>query len=251
MKKKINSWWFLLRFYLYTLAVMIPKVAYFERLTKKGEIEKRNKKAFEVIQKWADYTVKIGGSDVKVYGIEKIPTDRPVLFIANHESYGDVPMLIYALRDFNFGFMMKSTMGKIPFIKNYLEYMGSVMVNQSDMRQALSAINEAADVINQGHSIVIFPEGKRSFSNTPATFKNGAFKVVRKTCVTVVPIYLHNVHLTYEANERCVCGADVTVTVLDPIETKDMSRADVQMLNETVYNVISDYAKNFDNISHK
>ena len=245
MKKKINSWWFLLRFYLYVLVLMIPKVAYFERLTKKGEIEKRNKKAFEVVQKWADYTIKIGGSDVKVYGTEKIPTDRPVLFIANHQSYGDIPMLIYALRDFNFGFLMKSTMGKIPFIKNYLEYIGSAMVNQSDMRQALSAINGTAEIINGGHSLVIFPEGKRSFSNIPAAFKNGAFKVVRKTGVTVVPIYLHNVHLTYEANEHCVCAADVTVTVLDPIETKDMSRADVQKLNETVYNVILDCAKSF------
>lgn len=245
MKKKINSWWFLLRFYLYTLVIMIPKVAYFNRLTKKGEIEKRNKKVFEAVQKWADYSVKIGKSDVKVYGTEKIPTDRPVLFIVNHESYADVPVLIYALRNFNFGFMMKSTMGKIPFIKNYLEYMGSVMVNQSDMRQAVSAINETSEIINSGHSIVIFPEGKRSFSNIPAPFKNGAFKVVRKTGVTVVPVYLHNVHRMYEANEHCVGPTNVTVTVLDPIETKDMSRADIQKLNETVYNVILDYAKSF------
>lgn len=247
--KKLNSWWFLLRFYLYILVFMIPKVLYFNILTKKGEIEKRNQKAFEAVRKWADFSVRIGRSNVKVRGTEKIPADRPVLFIPNHESYADIPMLIYALRDFDFGFMMKSTMGKIPFIKNYLEYIGSVMVNQSDMRQAAAALNEAAEIINNGHSLVIFPEGKRSFSNIPAKFKNGAFKVVRKTGVTVVPVYLHNVHRVYEGNERCIAPADVTITVLDPIETKDMSRADVQKLNETVYNVILDYARNFDNIS--
>lgn len=244
--KKLRGWWFLARFYVYTVFLMVPRLPYYKYLTKKGEIEKRNEKAFRVVQKWADFSVKIGGSDVKVYGTEKIPRDRPVLFISNHQSYADIPMLIYALRDFSFGFLLKISVTNIPFIKNYLEYMGCVPVNHADMRQAVAAINKSAELINSGHSFLIFPEGKRSFNNTPAEFKNGAFKVVRKTGVTVVPIYIHNVHLVYEGNERCVAPADITITVLDPIETKDMSRADVQKLNETAYNIISDYSKKFE-----
>ncbi len=245
IKKKIHSWWFLLRFYLYIIINLIPRLPYFKYLTKKDKISERTEKVFRTVHKWAEYSVKIGRSSVSVIGTEKIPRDRPVLFISNHESYADIPMLIYALRDFNFGFMLKSTMTNIPFIGDYLKYMYCVSVNQSDMRQAVGAVNKAAEIINSGRSLLIFPEGKRSFSNTPADFKNGAFKVVRKTGVTIVPIYIHNIHLVYEGNERCIAPADITITVLDPIETADMTRADVGKLNETVHKIISDYAKNF------
>lgn len=243
--KKLRGWLFLARFYPYTVFTLVPRLLYFQHLTKKGEIEKRNRIAYDVIKKWADFTIRTSGQDVKVYGAQKIPRDRPVLFISNHQSYADVPTLLYALRDLDFGFILKSTMAGIPFIKKYLEYMSCVSLNQSDMRQAVGALNLAAEYIDEGKSLLIFPEGKRSFSNTPAEFKNGAFKIVRKTGVTVVPIYLHNVHRGYEGNDFYVGPSDVTVTILDPIETKEMSRTDVQKLNETVYNVIYNYSIEF------
>lgn len=238
--KYIRSWWFLLRFYLYILIFLVLRLPHFKRMTNEA---KRTEEVFRLVHKWAEYSVKIGKSQVNVYGIEKIPRDRPVLFISNHESYADIPMLVHALKDFNFGFLLKSTMNNIPFINDYLKYMGCVSIDQTDMRQAVTALNEATELINGGHSMLIFPEGKRSFNNVPREFKNGAFKIVRKTGVTVVPIYIRNVHLVYEGNERCIAPADVTVTVLDPIETAEMTRADVQKLNETVYNIIADYAK--------
>lgn len=245
LKKTIKSYWFLLRFYLYIFVILIPKIPYFKYLTKKGRIGERTEKVFKAVQKWADYSVKIGKSKVTVNGLEKIPADRPVLFVSNHESYADIPMLIYALRDFNFGFMLKSTIADIPLIKNYLEYMYCVTVDQSDIRHAASAINRAADFINSGKSLLIFPEGRRSFSNTPDEFKNGAFKVAQKTGVTVVPIYIHNIHLTYEGNGRRIAPADISVNVLDPIETDKMSRAEVKELNEKVFNLILEYSRNF------
>ncbi|MGN0569230.1 MAG: lysophospholipid acyltransferase family protein [Candidatus Fimenecus sp.] len=245
IKKIVKSYWFLLRFYLYIFVILIPKIPYFNYLTKKCRIEERTEKAFQTVQKWADYTVKIGKSRVTVNGLEKIPTDRPVLFVSNHESYADIPMLIYALRDFNFGFMLKSTIADIPLIKNYLEYMFCVTVDQTDIRRAASAINEAADFIKSGKSMLIFPEGRRSFSNTPDEFKNGAFKVAQKTGVTVVPIYIHNIHLTYEGNGRRIAPADISVNVLDPIETDKMSRAEVKELNKKVFNLILEYSRNF------
>lgn len=245
LKKTIKSYRFLLRFYLYIFVILIPKIPYFNYLTKKCRLGERTEKAFKAVQKWADYTVKIGKSRVTVNGLEKIPTDRPVLFVSNHESYADIPMLIYALRDFNFGFMLKSTIADIPLIKNYLEYMYCVTVDQSDIRRGAAAINEAADFINSGKSLLIFPEGRRSFSNTPDEFKNGAFKVAQKTGVTVVPIYIHNIHLTYEGNGRRVAPADISVNVLDPIETDKMSRAEVKELNEKVFSLILEYSRNF------
>ena len=86
--------------------------------------------------------------------------------------------------------------------------------------------------------MVVFPEGKRGFSNTPDEFKNGAFKIVQKTGVTVVPIYIRNAFKILEGSGGIVTPTDVKVTILDPIETSEMNRAQVKELNERVYNVI-------------
>ncbi len=233
--RKIKSYLFLLRFYLYVIVFFVIRLPYYRLLTKKGFTEKRTDAVFKAVHRWADYTLKAGGSAVYVKGLEKIPSDRPVLFLANHQSYGDIPVLIHALKDFNFGFMLKSTMEGIPFIRDYLEYMSCVTVDQSDIRQAAKAITKAADIIKSGKSLAIFPEGRRSFSNIPEEFKGGAFKIAQKTGVTVVPVCLRNVHLSYECNRHCVTGVNITVTVLDPIETGGLSRAQTAGLLNTVY----------------
>lgn len=234
----VRSGLFMLRFYLYVLFVLVPPLPYYKYLTKKGETDKRTKLVFKAIHKWANYCVKIGKSSVTVRGIEKIPKDKNVLFISNHQSYADIPMLIYALKDFNFGFVLKSTLINIPFIGDYLKYMNCVTVDQTDIRQSATALSAAADIIKQGNSLLIFPEGKRSFSNIPDEFKNGAFKIVQKTGVTVVPVCLNNVHLVYEGNERLIAPANVTITVLDPVETTNLGRKDMDSLKAQIYKTI-------------
>ena len=63
--------------------------------------------------------------------------------------------------------------------------------------------------------------------------------------MTVVPIYLHNVHYTYEGNGCMVTPANVTVNILDPIETGSLTRSDMQQLNVRVYNIIAQFAEKF------
>ena len=88
-------------------------------------------------------------------------------------------------------------------------------------------------------------EGKRGFSNTPDEFKNGAFKIVQKTGVTVVPIYIRNVFKVFEGSNGIITPTSVKVTILDPIETKDMTRADVKELHDKVHSVILEESKKY------
>lgn len=245
MKRKLfwYKWWG--GFIAHCLYYMAPKLLILRHINKKYGAEKAEQKAFKTVQKWADRCVKTGKHTFTVNGLEKVPTDRPVLFVSNHESYGDVPMIIKALKGFNVGFVLKSTMLGIPFIGDYLKYMHCVPLDQTNMRAASKSISLAAEEIEKGYSLVIFPEGKRSFNNYPAEFKNGAFKIAAKTGVTVVPIYLHNVHYTYEGNGCMVTPANVTVNILDPIETGSLTRSDMQQLNVRVYNIIAQFAEKF------
>lgn len=246
-KKKAFSWFVVFKVVVNLLFVMGPKIKYYKHLDKRGKYEKRDKFAFKAVKKWAKFVVKTAKINITVNGLEKIPTDRPLLFTPNHQSYADIPVLLYALSDFNFGFMMKISLAGVPFIGAISKMLKSVPVDQANPRKAVQAIHQTIENINSGHSMLIFPEGKREFSNTPDEFKNGAFKIVQKTNVTVVPIYIKNVFKILEGSNGIITPTDVEITILDPIETKDMSRADVKELHDKVYQVILEESKKHTN----
>ncbi len=223
--------------------VMEPKILYHKILEKQGKQEKADKFGFPAVKKWAEFTTKAAGMKITVKGIEKIPTDRPVLFTPNHQSYADVPLLLHVLRDFDFGFLMRMQLNKFFAIEQISHIIKCVPINQENAREGIKALNKTAEQIKNGMSMLVFPEGKRGFSNTPDEFKNGAFKIVQKTGVTVIPIYIHNVFKVLEGNDFTVKPTDITVTILDPIETSSMNREQVKELNEKVYNLILEESK--------
>ena len=244
-KRKAFSWFVVIKVIGHLLFVMGPKIKYFNHLDKRGKHEKRDAFAFKTVKKWSKFVVKSAKLNIEIDGIEKIPTDRPVLFTPNHQSYADIPVLLYALSDFYFGFMMKISLAGVPFIGAISKMLKSVPVNQENPREAVKAVHKTIETIDSGHSMLIFPEGKRGYSNTPDEFKNGAFKIVQKTGVTIVPIYIRNVFKVLEGNDGVVTPTDIKITILDPIETSNMTRADVKELHDKVYNVILEESKKY------
>lgn len=251
MKRVLFWYWWWVSFIVYVLIYMAPKILVLKHIEKKKGIAQAEKEAFKTVHNWARFCIKWGKTTVTVNGLENIPEEKPLLYVSNHQSYADIPTIIYALGERNVAFMLKSTMLNIPFIGNYLKYMHCIPVDQKNARAAAESVNIAAEEIKNGRSIVIFPEGKRSFNNYPADFKNGAFRIVKKTGVTLLPIYLHNVHRGYEGNGCMVCPADVAVNFLEPIETGEMNRADIQILNEKVHDIINEFAVKFNNEYNK
>lgn len=244
-KEKIHTILFFAKFFIYGKFKAMPRLKKILSTNADEKFKNRNGEVGKIAYDWSEYCLNDAKVTVTVKGIEKIPKDKTVLFVPNHQSYADIPVLLYALRDFPFGFVIRYTMAALPLIRNFVEPLGCVPIKQEDIRQSITALNKSAENINDGYSMLIFPEGRREFTNTPRPFKNGAFKIVQKTGVTIVPIYLHNSHLIFEGNGKRVGAADVTVTILDPIETEQMSRADIKTLNEKVYAAIRECADNF------
>lgn len=230
----------------YGLTKAHPAIKKMEAYEKNGEEKKEFSLATKTVQDWSEYCLNLAECKLKVNGLEKIPTDRPVLFVSNHQSYADILVLLYALKDYPFGFVARKTMANMPFIKQLFRHFKTVPIDVTDVRQSVEAINKTAENINNGYSMAIFPEGRRTFSNTPEPFKNGAFKIAKKTGVTIVPIYLHNVHRMFEGNgHQLGLGVNVSVNILDPINTEGMTRSDVNTLNEKVYEMILNFSKNY------
>ena len=218
--------------------VMEPKIAYHKLLEKKGKQEKADAFGFRAVKKWATFAVKAAGMKIEVNGLEKVPADKTVLFTPNHQSYADIPLLLHVLRDKNIGFLMRKSLNNFFAIEQISHIIKCVPIDQDNPRDSMRGLKKTAENIKNGLSMVVFPEGKRSFSNTPDVFMNGAFKIVQKTGVTVVPVYLHNVFKVLEGNNFIITPQKVSVTFLDPIETSEMNREDVKQLHDKVYNLI-------------
>src|SRR5579883_1467110 len=123
---------------------------------------------------WARTLVSVVRVRVKVIGLEKIDPARPYIFVANHLSYMDTPVVLSRI-PVRFRFMAKSELFTIPFMGTHLKQAGHISVPLEDPRAAVKTLSLAAQTVrDRGISILIFPEGGRSEDGVLQEFKEGA-----------------------------------------------------------------------------
>ncbi len=195
--------------------------------------------------KWARYLMKVFGATVDVEGYENLPEKGPVVFVANHQGYGDIPVLYSVLDKFQFGFLAKTDLSHIPGYSAWMLDFHTLFLERGNSREALKTINEAVELLNNGFSILVFPEGTRSHGNPMRAFKKGSLKLATKAGVPVVPITLSNTY-TYFESQGYFKGNHAKMIIHKPIETKDLSRHEQNELPETTFWIVRDALNKFE-----
>ena len=132
----------------------------------------------------------------------------------------------------------KIELAKLPFINRWMEHLHCVFMDRSDVRQSLKVINQAADYLKQGYSMVIFPEGTRSKGDTLGEFKPGSLKLATKAGVPIVPITIQGSYKIMEQNKFQIKPAKVKITIHKPILTSDLSKEQASDLPNVVRETI-------------
>lgn len=136
------------------------------------------------------------GTRYRFTGRDKIPTDRPLIVVTNHQSMYDIPPIIWFMRKYHPKFVSKKELGKgIPSVSFNLRYGGSVLIDRKDSKQALGAIAELGAYIEKHkRSAVIFPEGTRSRDGNPKKFHSSGLRVLIENApnALIVPISINN-----------------------------------------------------------
>ncbi|MBT8211477.1 MAG: 1-acyl-sn-glycerol-3-phosphate acyltransferase [Eudoraea sp.] len=126
----------------------------------------------------------------------KIPKDRPLIIIANHQSMNDIPPIIWYMRAHHPKFISKIELGKgIPSVSFNLRHGGSVLIDRKDSKQALAQIVKLGKYIEEHkRCAVIFPEGTRGRTGQPKKFQTNGLKTLMKYSPTalLVPITINN-----------------------------------------------------------
>ncbi len=126
----------------------------------------------------------------------KLPKDRPLIIVSNHQSMYDIPPIIWYMRHHHPKFVSKIELGKgIPSVSFNLRHGGSVLINRKDSKQAITQIAKLGRYIEEHkRSAVIFPEGTRSRNGHPKKFQPTGLKMLMKQSPSalLVPLSINN-----------------------------------------------------------
>lgn len=188
-----------------------------------------------VTRMWAKFMILSTGNRIIVEGKDKVPSG-PVLFVSNHQSYFDIPVFM-ANVPYPAPFVAKVELEKAPMLSYWMKQMGCLFMDRSNMRQSLKIILQGIEMLKEGTSLVIFPEGTRSKKDEVDEFKPGSLKLAVKAGVPIVPVTLINTYKVYEEDNR-VKTAKVSMIYHDAIDTTELDREAISNLHKTVREII-------------
>lgn len=190
-----------------------------------GNNEKQRKIMMEAGKIWSSYVLDAFDVDLNITGKENLPKSGPVVYVANHQGYADILVLVAALNTTQIGFVAKEGLEKMPLFGEWLTLINSVLINRGNPREAAKTILKGVQYLKQGFSLVIFPEGTRSQSSAPNPFKKGALKLATKAKVPVIPVTIDGTYRLYEET-GVIRPGHVDVIIHPAMETKDLNRSD-------------------------
>jgi len=181
----------------------------------------------------------IAGVKLKIEGIENIDKKDKYIFISNHSSYFDIPVLISSLPN-NLRFIYKKSIAYVPFFGWSVYLGGYVAVDRSNPMSGFQAIKKAASIIkDKGLSFIIFPEGTRSPDGIIGNFKRGGFLLANEAKVKIVPVTIIGANKILPKKRFKIKSGEVKIIIDKPLDYKE----DKNFLNEIREKIIENYEK--------
>lgn len=175
----------------------------------------------------------LAGIRYRVVGGKHVSADRAVVFVSNHQSNVDPPVL-YRILHRRLHFVYKAELQKLPILARAFGLAGFIAIERQHREQAMAAIDRAADALRSGTSFLMFPEGTRSRTGELLPFKKGGFIMAIKAQAPVVPVAISGARAAMKKGSTIIRPVTVTVRIGEPIETRGRSLTDRENLIDEV-----------------
>jgi len=183
-----------------------------------------------------DLVVTLAGIELVVKGNEHLWSHRPAVFILNHQSNADLFLAAKLIQKDATG-IAKKELQNYPIIGQMMQAAGVIFIDRKNREKAIEAMKPAVDVLKNGTSIIIFPEGTRSYDYKLGPFKKGAFHMAMQAGVPLVPIVIKNAHDVMPRGSNLFRPTAVEVNVLPPIPTENWKVKDLNKYVAEVRNL--------------
>ena len=190
-----------------------------------------------VARYWARGILFVSRVKVTVNGLANIDPSQSYVYMSNHQSNFDIPVLL-AYLPVQFRWLAKAELFKIPLFGRAMRGAGYVKIDRFNQESAFESINEAARKMKNGVSIMIFPEGTRSRDGNIRSFKKGGFVMAVDAGVPIVPVILLGTWTLMAKSSLKINTGDVSLNIKTPIATTDYTRDNKDDLIKSVRDVI-------------
>jgi 1-acyl-sn-glycerol-3-phosphate acyltransferase len=186
---------------------------------------------------WGKGILFVSGINVTVYGLDNIDPSRSYIYMSNHQSNFDIPVLLACL-PVQFRWLAKAELFKIPLFGRSMRAAGYVKIDRFNRESAFESINEAAAKMQNGVSVMIFPEGTRSRDGKIRAFKKGGFVMAVDSGAPIVPVILQGTWPIMDKSSLRINAGNVALHIEKPIDTSGYTRHTKNDLVESVRAVI-------------
>lgn len=188
---------------------------------------------------WAQFIIRILLLPVKVEGRENLVKGQSYVFVANHQGAFDI-FLIYGFLSRNFKWMMKRQLRQMPFIGKACESAHHIFVDKRGASKIRETYDRARQTLQGGMSLVVFPEGARSFTGHMGVFKRGAFMLADDIELPVVPLTINGSFdiMPRTRDMKWVVWHPLRLTIHKPILPVGKGTDNIKYLEEESYKVV-------------
>ena len=219
-------------FFLFTLGIATYLIIY-------ALIRPHHPHIDRIIRLWARRFLGVAPVKMTVEGRERIDPKKQYVFVSNHLSNFDIPLL-FAATPHQIRYLSKKEVFKIPIVASAMRRVGIIKVDRMAGAGAHAAINAGIDVArSHGYSLIIFPEGTRSRDGELHVFKKGAFRIAISNQMDIVPVTIHGTWEVWPPGARIFYRGKAQVVIHEPISVDGLEIRDIGDLRDRAHEVVS------------
>lgn len=195
---------------------------------------------------WSWLTCRLLLLPIKVEGREHLDPKASYVFVANHQGAMDI-FLIYGFLHRNFKWMMKKSLKKIPLVGFACQKADFIFVDRGSQHGIKETIRDARRTLQDGMSMMVFPEGTRTFTGQMRPFSKGAFMLADELQLPVVPITINGSFQVLPRTKgfNFVCFHRMSLTIHQPIQSEAQGAENIKTLSQLSFDAINSSLTNY------
>ncbi len=240
--------YFLFVYFVFLLLATLPLTCLFIHIF--AQIRKRTKYwqggPNEMAELWARFFFSVmPGWHIEILGRENlVPKNQTVIFVANHQSMADVFMMY--LLGHHFSFIAKESVFKFPIMGPTATVLRNVPLKRGDRKSAETVLNRCEELLREGMSVFLYPEGTRSTTGELLPFKPGAFHLSKKLGIPIQPLAVMGAKDLLRKGSFFPNSANATITILplifptENISVEEMATSAREIISRKLASTTSD-----------
>jgi 1-acyl-sn-glycerol-3-phosphate acyltransferase len=190
---------------------------------------------------WAQFALRLFGVEVHLSGAEHLERGATYVYVSNHASMFDIPAVMASIPD-DIRIVFKKELSYVPIWGWALAFGPYISIDRFSAKDAMKSLDEAAEKMRHGASVLLFAEGTRTRDGKLLPFKRGAFSLAARSGIPIVPLTINNSYKILPKGSLRIRPADISLVLDRPILTSGADgKADEMRLMESVRIAIAEH----------